>query len=198
WIDDVDAILHAWYPGEKGGQAIAEILFGDVNPSGKLPITYPKTIGQVPWNYNDKVGYTSHYIGVGNEPQFPFGFGLSYNKYEYSNLKLSKSEISQNDSVIISLKVKNDGNYQGDEIVQLYIHDKIASMVRPAKELKRFRRVSLKPNEIKEINFTLFADDFMFLNRKLEKILEPGEVEILIGKSSANIVLKEVVTINNK
>ena len=195
WIDDVDAILHAWYPGEKGGQAVAEILFGDVNPSGKLPITYPKTIGQVPWNYNDKVGYTSHYIGIGNEPQFPFGFGLSYNEYQYSSLDLSKKQISENDAIKIKFKVTNKGKYQGDEIVQLYIHDKVASMVRPAKELKRFKRISLQPNETKTVSFTLFADDFKFFNKELEKILEPGDVEVLIGKSSADIVLKEVVTI---
>ncbi len=197
WIDGVPAVLEAWYPGEQGGNAIAEVLFGDVNPSGKLPVTIPKVIGQVPLNYNHlpfKPG--NAYIGTGNDPMFPFGFGLSYTTFEYGKLKLSSSKINKDEDVTVSLEVKNTGDVIGAEVVQLYIHDKYASIVRPIKELKGFDKVFLKPGETKTVSFTIKPKDLSFWNIDMDFVVEPGEFEIMIGSSSEDIILRSILTLN--
>jgi len=197
WIDGVPAILEAWYPGEQGGNAIAEVLFGDVNPSGKLPVTIPLEIGQVPLNYNH-LPFKPHdeYIGLGNQPLFPFGYGLSYTTFEYRKLDLSSSKIKEGEDVTVSLEVTNTGEIVGAEIVQLYIHDKYASIVRPIKELKGFKKVFLKPGESKTITFTIEPKDLSFWNIDMDFVVESGEFEIMIGSSSEDIKLRSILTVN--
>ncbi|MGC9063472.1 MAG: glycoside hydrolase family 3 C-terminal domain-containing protein, partial [bacterium] len=191
WIDGVQAILEAWYPGEEGGNAIADILFGDYNPGGKLPITFPKFVGQLPLYYNYKPsGRVEDYADLrGTQPLFPFGYGLSYTEFKYSNLKISPEVIGKDGKVNISLDIENVGRYKGDEIVQLYICDLVSSVSRPVKELRRFKRVTLDVKEKKSINFTLTPEDLAFLDMDMKLIVEPGVFEIMIGASSLDIRL---------
>jgi beta-glucosidase len=192
WIDKADAVLIAWYPGEEGGRAIAEILMGDVNPSAKLPVTFPKTTGQVPLNYNH-LPYKPYdwYIGIGNEPQFPFGQGLSYTTFAYSNLRLSSKEIHKNESLIIFTDVKNTGEREGQEVVQLYLHDELASVARPVKELKGFSKIKLEPGEMKTVSFTVTPDQLMLYDGNMRPVIEPGTFKVMIGASSEDIRLTD-------
>ncbi|MCD6385243.1 glycoside hydrolase family 3 C-terminal domain-containing protein, partial [Candidatus Sumerlaeota bacterium] len=165
WIDKVSAILEAWYPGEEGGTAIADVLFGDYTPGGKLPITFPRSVGQLPLYYNHlPTGRGYDYVDMSGTPLFPFGYGLSYTTFEYSNLRISPKKISTRGSVTISVDVTNTGSYKGDEVVQLYIHDVVASVARPVKELKGFKRITLEPAETKKVTFTLRAQQLGFYN----------------------------------
>jgi beta-glucosidase len=193
WADKVPAILEAWYPGEEGGTAIAEVLFGDVNPTGKLPITFPYYTGELPWYYNVKPsGRADDYNDRRKKlALFPFGHGLSYTTYEYTALKLARTPAG----ATVSCEVKNTGKRAGEEIVQLYIHDRLASLVRPLKELKGFSKVRLAPGEKTRIDFTLTRADLSFLGKDLMPIFEPGEFEIMVGASSEDIRLRQAVTI---
>ena len=192
WIDDVQAVVEAWYPGEEGGNAIVDVLFGDYNPGGKLPITFPKKVGQLPLYYNHKpTGRAYDYVDLrGKQPLFPFGHGLSYTKFEYSNLRIEPEKISPKGRVKISVDVKNVGKYKGDEVVQLYIHDAVASTARPVKELKGFKRITLEPGEKKTVNFTLTSEDLAFYDINMNLVVEPGVFEVMIGSSSEDIRLK--------
>ena len=192
WIDTVQAVVEAWYPGEEGGNAIGEVLFGDYNPGGRLPITFPKTVGQLPLYYNHKpTGRGYDYVDLrGKQTLFPFGYGLSYTKFEYSNLKINPEKISPQEKVNISIDVKNVGRYKGDEVVQLYISDKVATVARPIKELKRFERITLEANEKKKANFTLTSKDLAFYDINMNLVVEPGIFEVMIGSSSEDIRLK--------
>ncbi|HEX9739231.1 MAG TPA: beta-glucosidase BglX, partial [Ignavibacteriaceae bacterium] len=184
WIDqNIPAIVEAWFLGIKSGDAIAEVLFGDYNPSGKLPVTFPRSVGQIPIYYNHKnTGrpgnennhYTSKYLDLPLSPLYPFGYGLSYTRFKISDLKLSSAEISANNNLIIKVKVENTGNYDGEEVVQLYIQDLVASVTRPVKELKGFKKIFLKKGEEKEINFTISEEDLRFTGRENKAISEPG------------------------
>jgi beta-glucosidase len=198
WLSDVPAVLMAWYAGEEGGNAVADILFGDINPGGKLPISFPQTIGQVPLYYNYKpTGRGYGYIQVSGEPQFPFGYGLSFTEFAYRDLQLSAEKIPADDDLSVRFKIKNTGKVAGEEVVQLYIHDQTASVSRPVKELKRFKRVYLSPSEEQEITFKLDQSDLTMLDTKLNKVVEPGLFEIMIGSSSQDIRLHsnfEVIT----
>jgi len=188
WVEHTPAILMAWYPGCEGGNAIAQTLFGDNNPGGKLPITFPRVTGQVPLNYNHLPWKPNDsYIGYGNDPQFEFGFGLSYTTFEFSNMKLSKEKISAKDSVIVSVDVKNTGSLAGDQVVQLYIHDELASVSRPVKELKGFQRISLNAGETKTVKIQIIPEDLQMLNEAMKYVIEPGDFKIMIGASSADI-----------
>jgi beta-glucosidase len=194
-LPKIAGLLHAWYPGQEGGTALAEILFGAICPGGKLPFTYPKTTGQLPMYYNAKPSgriYDYHDLR-GTQPLFPFGFGLSYTTFEYSNLAVRKSGKGKNLSVAVSCEVKNTGKCSGDEIVQLYIHDEYSSRSRPPKELKKFERVSLKPKQKLQVAFNLAAKDFSFLNDRLKPVLEPGDFEIMLGSSSEDVRLKKTI-----
>lgn len=196
WADRVAGILVAWYPGEQGGNAIADILFGDTNPGGKLPITLVKSMEQLPGfdnQYETISGgrgyryYEKHKI----EPLFPFGFGLSYTTFEHSNLKISPAKIPANGRVSVSAEIQNTGSYEGDEIVQLYVRDVQASVDRPIKELKGFKRISLKPGEKKKVVFTLTEEELSFYDTGKKKfVVEPGEFEVMAGSSSQDIRLK--------
>ncbi|MBS7606540.1 glycoside hydrolase family 3 C-terminal domain-containing protein [Candidatus Bathyarchaeota archaeon] len=192
WIDRVNAVVEAWYPGEEGGNAIADVLFGDYNPGGKLPITFPKTVGQLPLYYNPKPsGRVYDYVDLrGTQYLFPFGYGLSYTKFEYSNLRITPEKISPEGKVKIQLEVKNVGRYIGDEVVQLYIRDPLASVARPLKELKGFERITLKPGEQKTVEFTLGPEELSFYDVNMDLVVEPGLFEVMVGSSSEDIRLK--------
>lgn len=201
WADKVPAILHAWYPGEEGGNAIAQTLFGVNNPSAKLPITIPFETGQVPLTYNRFPGKDTKavdrgidkFFDVGNEPMFYFGHGLSYTTFEYSNVKFSKNTLTENDSIVITLDIKNTGKMAGDEIVQLYIHDILASVSRPVQELKAFGKVSLASGQTKTISLKLKGEQLKFYDINMKKVFESGDVEVMIGASSNDIRWKGVI-----
>ena len=201
--ENMDAILEAWFPGSRGGDAVAQTLFGLNNPSGKLPITFPRNVGQVPIYYNHKntgrpyLGlsdpeqkYKSRYTDVDNSPLFPFGYGLSYTTFSYSNLKVSSTKIKFNEKLKVSVEVANTGNYDGSEVVQLYVKDVVGSVTRPVRELKGFERVELKKGEKKAVTFELSSEDLKFYNIDMKNVAEAGDFEVFIGGSS-NAELKE-------
>lgn len=202
WIaDNVPSILYTWWLGNEAGNAIADILFGDVNPSGKLPMTFPREVGQIPIYYNhfntghpaatdSTLFYTTAYIDLKTSPKFAFGHGLSYTEFEYSDIKLSKGKMKNTESTEVSFVIKNIGKYTGDEVVQLYLRDRVGSVVRPIKELKDFKKIRLNPNESKVIRFTITNDKLCFYNQKLEYKSEPGEFDVMIGSASDDIRLK--------
>ncbi len=188
WINEVDGIIDVWYPGEQGGNAVAEVLFGDYNPAGRLPITFPVFEGQLPLVYNHKpTGRGDDYNNLTGQPLFPFGFGLSYTSFEYSDIKLEKNKISRTDSTYVSVKVTNIGKIAGDEVVQLYLRDELSSVARPVIELKGFERINLNPGETKEIRFLITPEMLSMLDIDLKKIVEPGLFRIMIGASSKDI-----------
>jgi beta-glucosidase len=194
WIDQVGAVVEAWYPGEAGGTAIAEALFGDTSPSGKLPITFPRTVGQLPLYYNYKPsGRIDDYVDLTGKPLFPFGHGLSYTTFTYRNLHVRLEQ----KMVKVSLEVENTGKRAGDEVVQLYIHDVVASVARPVKELKGFRRISLQPHETKTVTFEIAVQQFGLYDADLRYIVEPGEFEIMVGSSSEDIRLSGRLEVTN-
>ena len=192
WLDEVEALLEAWYPGEEGGNAIADVLFGDYNPGGKLPITFPKRVGQLPLYYNHKpTGRVDDYVDLrGRQPLFPFGYGLSYTKFEYSNLKIDPEKIDPEGKVNIILDVENVGSCKGDEVVQLYLHDAVSSIARPVKELKAFKRITLEAGEKKTVSFTLTPEDLAYYDINMKLVVEPGIFEVMIGSSSEDIRLR--------
>jgi beta-glucosidase len=198
WINNVSGIIDAWYPGEEGGNAIADVLFGDYNPAGRLPITFPVDIGQCPLVYNHKpTGRNDDYYDLTGQPMFPFGFGLSYTTFEYSDLSFDKNSISKEDSVFIHCKIKNIGIIDGEEVVQLYIRDLLASVARPVKELKGFKRIYLKAGEEKSLTFHITPNELKMLNDKMQWVVEPGEFRIMIGASSKDIRLREILLVEN-
>ena len=195
----MDAILNVWSPGTEGGHAVADVLFGKANPSGKLTITFPRSVGQLPLYYNHKntgrphpdsadyKKFVSCYIDEINAPLYPFGYGLSYTSFEYSDVRLSASEMPLGGSVTASVTVTNTGSCAGDEIVQLYIHDVYATSTRPVKELKGFRKIHLKPGESAQVDFTLTKEDLSYYNHDLQWVCEPGDFEIMIGPNSRDV-----------
>ena len=196
WINNVGAIIDGWYPGEEGGHGMADVLFGDYNPAGRLPITFPVTEGQVPLVYNHKpTGRTDDYSDLTGQPLFPFGFGLSYTSFEYRDLEIDKLHLTKNESALIHFKLKNTGNRDGDEVVQLYIRDLLSSVSRPVKELKGFQRIHLDAGEEKTVSFNLTPDLLEMLNDKMERIVEPGGFRIMIGASSNDIRLREIIEV---
>ncbi|MEI7980816.1 MAG: glycoside hydrolase family 3 C-terminal domain-containing protein, partial [Bacteroidota bacterium] len=197
WVDHVNGILDIWYPGEEGGNAVADVLFGDFNPAGRLPVTFPVTEGQLPLVYNHKpTGRNDDYGDLTGQPLFPFGFGLSYTKFEYSNLRFDKYEFAAYDSATVRFKVRNTGHTDGEEAVQLYIRDEISSVSRPIRELRGFQRIFLKAEEEKEVGFTITPELLRMLNEQMEWVVEPGDFRIMIGASSKDIRLRGVVTVN--
>ncbi len=191
WIDKVPAILDVWYPGDAGGNAIADVLFGDYNPAGRLPITFPIHESQLPLYYNHKpTGRGDNYNNLTGKPLFPFGYGLSYTNFEYSNLVFEKQQINSDESTTIHFTVTNTGNFDGDEVVQLYIRDLFASVARPVLELKGFDRIHLEKGESKEVRFEITPELLSMLNEQMERVVEPGEFRIMIGASSNDIRLR--------
>ncbi|HYJ65188.1 MAG TPA: glycoside hydrolase family 3 C-terminal domain-containing protein [Parafilimonas sp.] len=196
WLDSLHAVLDVWYPGEQGGNAVADILFGDYNPAGRLPITFPINEAQLPLVYNHKpTGRGDDYYNLSGLPLFPFGFGLSYTSFEYSNLQLEKNNINKTDSIKVSCTIKNTGGVAGDEVIQLYIHDVLASVSQPVMQLKGFQRIHLHAGESKEISFMITPQMLSMLNKDLNSVVEPGDFRIMIGASSRDIRLKETLTV---
>ena len=202
WIvDNVPAILEAWMGGTESGNAIADILFGEVNPGGKLPVTFPRLTGQVPIYYNHlNTGrpptterYNSKYIDAPWTPQFPFGFGLSYTQFRISNVALSATQIRGDGSVRVTAEVENIGKRAGDEVVQVYIRDVAASIARPVKELKGFQRVELKPGEKRRLEFVLGPEHLGFYNQQMKFVVEPGEFRVMVGSNSQDVTEKTFV-----
>lgn len=191
----VPAILEGWYLGQETGAAVADVLFGDANPGGRLPITFPRTVGQLPAYYYHKPSARRGYLFSDKEPLFPFGHGLSYTTFRYDNLRLSTERIRPGETATVQVEVTNTGNRMGDEVVQLYIRDRVSSLTRPVKELKGFQRITLAPGETRTVEFTLTPDKLSFLDERMECIVEPGQFEIMVGASSARLdtVLLEVV-----
>ena len=195
--EHVPAIMEAWHPGVQGGNAVADLLFGDFNPSGRLPVTFPRTVGQVPIYYNHKntgrpatsLLYTSKYIDLPSTPLFPFGHGLSYTRFEYSNLTVSPKRIAPDGKVEISLDVKSVGDREGDEVVQLYLRDLVGSVTRPVKELKGFQRITLKSGEKTTVKFVVSPEQLAFVNRGMKMVVEPGTFRVMVGSSSEDIKL---------
>lgn len=187
-LKNCDALLEAWYPGTMGGKAVAALLTGIENPSGKLSQTFPRHAGQIPIVYNARrTFYTVHHADIPQGTLFPFGFGLSYTQYKYSSPVTDKTEYRRGDSVTVRIKIKNTGSVAGREIVQLYIRDEVATVIPREKELKRFASIHLQPGEEKEIRFTIPSADFSIYNNKMEKVLEPGSFTIGIGPNSSEL-----------
>ena len=193
---NIPAIVEAWQLGTQSGNAIAQVLFGDYNPSGKLPMTFPRSVGQVPIYYNYKnTGrptmnepesvFWSHYSDEKNTPLYPFGYGLSYSKFEYSDLKLNSNSFTKNGSIIVSVSLKNTGKYTGKEVVQLYIRDIVGSLTRPVKELKNFQIVELKPNEQKIVEFIINQKTIEFYTANNKWEAEPGDFKVFVGGNSS-------------
>lgn len=196
WINDVDGIIMAWYSGENGGNGFADILFGNENPAGRLPITFPVDAAQCPLYYNNKpTGRGDNYHNLTGQPLFPFGYGLSYTSFEYSNLEFSKNNINPEDTIQITCNVKNSGTSNGDEVLQLYIRDELASVARPIKELKGFQRIALKVGETKKVTFQLGPDELSMLDKDLKTLVESGDFRIMIGASSKDIRLRGILTV---
>ncbi len=197
--EHVPAILNVWFGGTETGKAVADVLFGDVNPSGKLPATFPQNVGQLPMYYSEKntgrplaksawfQKFRSNYLDVSNEPLYPFGFGLSYTEFEYSPLKLEKATINKSDKLKITVQVKNNGQYNGEEVVQLYIQDLVASQTRPVKELKGFQKVWIEKGTSNTVEFEISEEDLKFYNQKLDFISEPGKFKVYIGTNSRDV-----------
>ncbi|MCI7046405.1 MAG: beta-glucosidase BglX [Prevotella sp.] len=198
--EHVNAILNVWFGGSEAGDAICDVLFGDKNPSGHLTMTMPKALGQIPIYYNhlntgrpvpegvtEYRKYQSNYIDVRNDPLYPFGYGMSYTTFEYGKPRLSATTMKADGSITLTVNVKNSGNRDGDEVVQLYIHDMVATIARPVKELKGFERISLKAGESRDVTFTINADMLKFYNSNLQYVAEPGDFEVMVGGNSRDV-----------
>lgn len=199
---NVPAILNVWFGGTQGGNAVADVVFGDVNPSGKLPVTFPQSVGQIPLYYNHKntgrpldkewfQKYRSNYLDVTNEPLFPFGYGLSYTNFKYSNLTLSDTKMKENETIRISILLENTGNFDGKEVVQLYLRDLVGSISRPVLELKDFQKVEVKKGTKIQVEFEIDIDDLKFYNQDLQFVAEPGIFEVFVGTNSKELLKAE-------
>jgi beta-glucosidase len=198
WLGNVSAVLHAWYPGEEGGNAVAEVLFGQYNPAGRLPITFPVFEGQLPLVYNHKpTGRGDDYSNLTGQPLFPFGFGLSYTTFDYSGIRLDRSSIGAGDSVFVHVTITNTGSLAGDEVVQMYLGDELATVARPVKALKAFRRISLQPGQSKTVRFLIHPQMLAIYNADMKKVVEPGDFRIMIGASSKDIRQRIVLKVEN-
>lgn len=197
WIDEhADAILEAWYPGQEGGHAIADILFGDVNPSGRLTISIPKHVGQVPVYYHGKRSRGKRYLEGDSQPQYPFGYGLSYTEFTYNNIALESDSIHQDGTTKVTVEVTNTGERAGAEVVQLYITDVASKVTRPAKELKGFRKIFLQPGETQTVEFTVGPEQLQYIGQNYKPVVEPGEFRVHVGKNvndtlSAKLFVRE-------
>jgi len=198
WLNDqAPAILEAWFAGTEAGNAIADVLFGNYNPSGKLTTSFPRNVGQIPIYYNHKntgrpyeggnPKFKSDYLDVDNSPLYPFGYGLSYTTFSYDSIQLSQHTLRPGQSITASVMVKNTGNIAGEETVQLYIRDLAGSVTRPVKELKGFQKITLNAGEMKKVEFTITENDLKFYNSDLKYVAEPGEFKLFIGTNSRDV-----------
>lgn len=196
WLQQVQGVMDAWYPGEEGGRAVADILFGDVNPAGRLPISFPLSEAQLPLVYNHKpTGRGDDYYNLSGQPLFPFGYGLSYTRFAYSDIRLQKTSIRKNETVNVQATITNTGSRDGDEVVQLYIRDQLSTVARPVLELKGFQRIHLRAGESKQVSFAITPAMLQMLDEKLNTVVEPGDFRIMIGASSRDLWLKETLRV---
>jgi beta-glucosidase len=183
--EHVPAILEGWYLGQEGGTAAAQVLFGDVNPGGKLPITFPRSVGQLPDFYNHKPSRNRSYIFTSRAPLFAFGSGLSYTTFRFDNLRVEPAEIAQGQSATVRVDVTNTGDREGDEVPQLYIHQRVSTVTRPVEELRAFQRVHLKPGEKTTVEFQLTPDALSMIDEHMDRVVQPGVFDLLVGPNSA-------------
>jgi beta-glucosidase len=195
--EHIPAILETWFLGVQTGNAVADILFGDYNPSGKLPVTFPRTVGQVPFYYNhkntgrppvDTMRFTSRYMDLPSSPLFPFGFGLSYTTFGYSDLTVSPGAIDSAGAVSVGIRVKNTGTRPGEEVVQLYLRQDAGSVTRPVRELKGFRRIMLAPGESRHVEFSLPGGDLLMYDAAMRRVVEPGTFTVYVGTNSRDVI----------
>ena len=183
--EKVPAIVEGWYLGQEGGTAAAQVLFGDVNPAGKLPITFPRSVGQLPDYYNHKPSMNRTYAFTTREPLFPFGFGLSYTTFKFENLRAEPATMGPGQTATVRVDVSNIGAREGEEVAELYVHQRVSSVTRPVEELKGFHRVHLKAGEKKTVEFSLTPDALAMLDIRMERVVEPGLFDVMVGGSSA-------------
>lgn len=186
-----DALLTAYYPGQEGGQAIADVLFGDYNPAGRLPISVPVSEGQLPVYYNKRAPKPHNYVEMSAAPLYPFGYGLSYTRFAYSNLSVT----SQGSDYLVSFDVQNVGDRDGEEVAQLYLHDQVASVSQPMLQLRHFARVAIKKGATRRVSFTVTPEDLSIVNREMQTVVEPGDFDVMVGGSSDNLPLRGVITV---
>jgi beta-glucosidase len=194
WVaDNAPALLEAWYPGTEGGNAVADVLFGKVNPGGKLPMTFPRNVGQIPISYNElptgrpydpNNKYTSKYLDIPNTPQYPFGYGLSYSTFTLSNLRVSAGSVSTSGTVTVTADITNTGSVAGDDVAQLYIHEDGTTILQPVRRLEGFQRLTLAPGQTKTVTFTLGPSNIGFYNNLGQFEVDPGTVDVYVGDSS--------------
>jgi len=199
WEDaNVPAILDTWFGGTEAGNAVADVLFGNYNPSGKITASFPRNVGQIPIYYNhlntgrpfhpgDSPKFKSDYLDVSNDPLYPFGYGLSYTTFKYSDISLSSNTITGKGKITASVNVTNTGTRSGKETVQMYIRDVVGSIARPVKELKGFKQITLEPGETKKVSFTISPNDLKFYNSDLKYVYEPGAFKVFIGTNSSDV-----------
>jgi len=191
WLDSVAAVLHAWYPGEAGGDAIADVLFGDADPSGRLPITFPIAEGQLPLVYNHKpTGRGDDYLDLTGQPLFPFGFGLSYTTFEYSGLTIAPDTLRPDGTTTVRFAVTNTASRAGTEVAQLYVRDLLATVARPVMELRGFSRIHLEPGERREVVLPLGPEHLRMLDGDMKWVVEPGRFRVMVGRNSKDVRLR--------
>lgn len=196
WLENVGAVADIWYPGEEGGAAVGDVLFGDYNPAGRLPVTFPVSEGQLPLVYNHApTGRGDDYYNLSGLPLFPFGFGLSYTRFSYSDMVFEKDSISKNDAALVHCNVFNSGGKGGDEVVQLYVHQRLASIAQPVLQLKAFQRIHLDAGESRKVTFVVTPDMLSMFDKDLKSVVEPGIFDIMIGASSRDIRLKKALNV---
>jgi beta-glucosidase len=188
-----DALLTAYYPGQEGGTAIADVLFGDYNPAGRLPVSVPANVGQIPVYYNKKPPMPHDYVEMSARPLYAFGYGLSYTTFKYDDLNIEETGDTQ---FKVTFNVTNTGDMDGDEVVQLYLHDEFASTAQPMMQLKKFSRIFIPKGETKQVSFTLEAEDLEIVDQEMNHVVETGDFTVMIGPSSDNIILKATFTQN--
>jgi len=188
WIAaNIPAIVECWFPGEMGGFAVGKALFGGYNPAGRLPVTFPESAGQLPFYYSQKPSTLHRYVAGSDRPLYPFGYGLSYTRFDYSNLKVSP-ETTSDGRVTVSVDIRNSGDYDGEEVAQLYIRRRYSSVTTPVKELKGFRRIMLKQGETRRLGFDLAPDELSIWNRQMKRVVEPGEFDVMVGGNSEDLI----------
>jgi beta-glucosidase len=196
WLNKVNAVAMVWYPGEEGGHGVADVLTGKENPAGRLPITFPVYEAQLPLSYwHLPTGRGDDYHNLSGEPLFPFGYGLSYTCFLYSNLSLENSTIKKGESTQVTCTVSNAGAYDGDEVVQLYLRDELASLARPVMELKGFQRIHLRKGESRKVSFAITPDMLEMFDAKGKRVIEPGDFRVMIGSSSRDLKLKSTLKV---
>jgi beta-glucosidase len=190
------AVVDGWYLGQEGGTAAADVIFGDYNPGGKLPISEPRSVGQLPDYYYQKPSAKRGFLGSSVEPLFPFGWGLSYTTFRYSNLRVTPDTIGAEGQTKVSVDVTNTGARRGDDVAQLYIHEKVSLVTRAVKELRGFHRVSLDAGETKTVEFTLGPKELSYLNREMQRVVEAGAFEVMAGGNSVDLISTDLNVVN--